>query len=80
MERTKVESTILLSIGYEPDSELLELEFLSGAIYGYLDVPPYAYMALMESNSKDAYFEKFIHDKYDVEKIKGKTREVLYLA
>ena len=80
MERTKVESNIFLSIGYEPDSELLELEFLSGAIYDYLNVQPYAYLALMESNSKDIYYEKFIHDKYDVEKIKGKNREVLHFA
>ena len=68
MNRTKVDSTTLLSIGYEPDSELLELEFASGDVYNYHGVQGYLYMGLMDSNSKDVYFNKYIRDKYEVEK------------
>ncbi len=80
MERTKVDSNILLSIGYEPDAELLELEFISGDIYDYHQVQPYLYMGLMSSNSKDIYFNKNIRNKYPVEKIKDVSREALYVA
>jgi hypothetical protein len=80
MDRTKVDSNTLSSIGYEPDSELLELEFASGEIYDYHKVQPYLYMGLMDSDSKDVYFNKYIRDKYEAEKIRDKSREALYVA
>jgi hypothetical protein len=80
MDRTKVDSNTLLSIGYEPDLELLELEFEGGDIYNYHKVQPYLYLGLMNSNSKDAYFNKYIRDKYEVEKIRDTSREAWYVA
>lgn len=80
MTRTKVTADTLRSIGYDPDEELLELEFTSGAIYDYQKVKPYVYLALMNSNSKDAYFNKCIRDNYPVEKIKEISRAALYVA
>ena len=80
MTRTKVNSNSLLSIGYDPDNELLELEFTSGDIYDYKKVQPYLYLGLMNSNAKDAYFNNYIRDKYPVEKIIDKSREALYVA
>jgi hypothetical protein len=79
MTRTKVNSNSLLSIGYDPDAELLELEFISGDIYDYKKVQPYLYLGLMGSDSKDVYFNNNIRDKYPVEKIIEK-REVVYVA
>lgn len=80
MTRTKVNSNNLLSIGYEPDSELLELEFVNGDIYDYKKVQPYLYLGLMSSTMKEVYFDNYIRDKYQVEKIKEKSREVLFVA
>lgn len=80
MTRTKVTADTLRSIGYDPDSELLELEFNSGDIYDYQKVKPYVYLGLMNSNTKDAYFNEYIRDYYEVEKIKDKSREALYVA
>jgi hypothetical protein len=39
MERTPVTSTDILSVGYDPDQELLEVEFIRGAVYQYSGVP-----------------------------------------
>ena len=80
MTRTKVIAETLRSIGYDPDAELLELEFISGDIYDYQKVKPYLYMGLMNSNTKDAYFNKYIRDNYEVEKIKEISRAALYMA
>jgi len=33
MKRTRVESSLVVSIGYDPKKEVLELEFTSGSIY-----------------------------------------------
>jgi hypothetical protein len=70
MNRIKVKSETLLSVGYEPDSEVLELEFTGGAVYEYHHVQPYLYMGLMHSNSKTDYFDKHIRDRYEFQKIK----------
>ena len=80
MTRTKVTADTLRSIGYDPDSELLELEFTTGDIYDYQKVKPYLYMGLMSSNAKDAYFTQYIRDNYEVEKIKEISRTALYVA
>ena len=80
MTRTKVIAETLRSIGYDPDSELLELEFTSGNVYDYQKVKGQLYMGLMSSNAKDAYFNKYIRDNYEVEKIKEISRTALYVA
>jgi hypothetical protein len=80
MTRTKVTAETLHSIGYDPDTELLELEFTSGDIYDYQKVKPYLYMGLMNSNTKDAYFNNYIRNNYEVEKIKEISRAALYVA
>jgi KTSC domain len=80
MTRTKVSANILRSIGYDPDTEQLELEFTSGDIFDYQKVKPYSYMGLMNSNTKDDYFNKYIRDNYEVEKIKEISRAALYVA
>lgn len=35
MERQYVSSSNIASIGYDPDNQVLEIEFLSGAVYQY---------------------------------------------
>jgi len=64
MTRIKVHSNILLSVGYEPDSELLELEFPNNGVYEYHKVHPVIYMGLMHTEAKEAYFDKHIKDKF----------------
>jgi KTSC domain len=64
MTRIKVNSDQLLSIGYEPDSELLELEFPCTSVYEYQKVQPVLYMGLMHTDAKGDYFNKHIKDKF----------------
>ena len=64
MTRIKVNSDKLLSVGYEPDSELLELEFMCKSVYEYHRVHPVVYMGLMHTDSKADYFDKHIKDKF----------------
>lgn len=64
MERVPVESNSLRSIGYEPSTRVLEVEFCSGRIYSYSDVPPEAHDWLMRSKGKGGYFNRMIRDRY----------------
>lgn len=64
MERIPVSSTSLLSIGYDANSRILEVEFTRGAVYQYYDVPSDEYDSFIASNSKGQYFNSRIKNGY----------------
>lgn len=62
------------SVGYEGKREVLEIEFQSGAIYQYLDVPAAVYEKLWGAESKGQYFNREIRDSYESVRVNGKRR------
>jgi len=60
LPRFPVESSNIVSIGYDPVTSTLEIEFHSGAIYQYFAVPQEIYDGLMNARSKGAFFHQFI--------------------
>lgn len=55
MERQQVISSNIASIGYDPESGTLEVEFLNGAVYQYFDVPETFHYELMNADSHGGY-------------------------
>jgi len=70
MKRTKIDSSNLASVGYDPANQILEIEFNHGGIYQYFDVPVEEYEGLMAADSHGSYFYHNIRDVYNYEKIK----------
>jgi hypothetical protein len=64
MERQPVTSSNLRSVGYDPDSRTLEIEFQTGRVWRYAGVPPSVYSTLMAADSKGSYFNSLIRDVY----------------
>ena len=64
MQRTPVTSSNLVSVGYEPKSMTLEVEFHSGSVYQYFDVPEYEHQSLMQAGSHGVYFNANIRNSY----------------
>ncbi|HTW83999.1 MAG TPA: KTSC domain-containing protein [Candidatus Sulfotelmatobacter sp.] len=64
MRRVAVLSSTIRSVGYEPTTHELEVEFRSREIYVYHDVPPERYDGLMRSESRGTYFNKHIRDEF----------------
>lgn len=64
MEREAVGSTNISSIGYDADSETLEVEFLNGSIYQYYNVPQGLYEQLMIAPSKGQFLNANIKNSY----------------
>lgn len=64
MIRTPVESSNLVSVGYDPKSKTLEIEFKQGRVYQYFEVPAYIFRGLMQAPSKGKYFNAHIRDRY----------------
>jgi len=76
MERQAVESTTMRSVGYDQTEQILELQFQSGAVYLYLDVPPAVYRELLEAESKGRYFNSEIRDAYEFVRADRRERGV----
>lgn len=60
MERQYVVSSNIASIGYDPDNMILEIEFLSGSVYQYYDVPQSIYDGLMTADSHGKFHAAYI--------------------
>jgi hypothetical protein len=69
MERRRVVSSNLVSVGYDGQNRTLEIEFGSG-VYNYFGVPNYVYSDLMRAESHGKYFHRNIRDKYPYKKVK----------
>ncbi len=68
MERQAVSSSNLVSVGYDPGSETLEVEFKGGSIYRYFNVPSFEHERLMAASSHGIYFNANIKDTYPFER------------
>jgi len=60
MRVTAVRSTTLAMVIYDEAREVLQLEFLSRAIYQYFGVPRAVHEALLGAPSKGRYFNRAI--------------------
>jgi hypothetical protein len=65
MRRRRVESTTVRSVGYQRRSRILEIEFQSGVVYQYVDVPARVYEEFCKAESKGKYFNSEIRDGYE---------------
>ena|SRR5437899_30226 len=62
--RHRVESTAIAAIGYSKRRHILEIQFVNGAIYRYLDVLPAVYRDLMSAESKARFYDFNIKGHY----------------
>ena len=62
--RQPVQSSAIAKIGYSKRRHILEIEFVNGAVYRYLDVPPRVYRDLMFAESKARFYDSNIRGHY----------------
>jgi len=70
MNRTPVSSSNLSSVGYDEEDRVLEIEFNSGGVYQYYDVPPRIHRDLMNASSHGSYFHREIKENYRYDQIR----------
>ena len=68
MQRLPVSSSMAKSIGYDPFQSILEIEFTSGEVWQYLNVPHEVYKDML-TFSIGKYFKAFINDKYEERRV-----------
>lgn len=64
MLRTPVSSSNIYSIGYDSITCTLEVQFNTGAIYQYYNVPQSIYSGLMSAASHGSYLHAHVKDIY----------------
>lgn len=69
MERQKVDSSVLKSVGYNKVLKLLETELVNDSLYEYYKVPEKEYNNLMKAESLGEYYNKCIK-KYRYKKLR----------
>ena len=69
MERQKVSSSNIASIGYDPPSQTLEVEFLNGSVYQYYNVPGGIHEAFMGAPSKGQFLASQIKDRFPYSRV-----------
>lgn len=69
MQRYSVASSNIAAVGYDPETETLEVEFLSGSVYQYYNVPENMYNQLMAEGSKGRFLNTYIKNAYPYSRI-----------
>jgi uncharacterized protein YijF (DUF1287 family) len=64
MERQQVQSRAIVSVGYDPDEQLLEVEFPSGTVYQYSGVPAAVVNEMLGAASLGTYFNQHVRHSY----------------
>jgi KTSC domain len=60
MDRVPISSSNLAAVGYDQNTQVLEIEFRNGSIYQYFNVPSSIYSGLMGAVSHGQYFDAYI--------------------
>jgi non-canonical purine NTP pyrophosphatase (RdgB/HAM1 family) len=74
MQRLPVESSDIVSIGYDPKERVLEIEFKQDRIYQYLEVEPDVYERFTRADSYGEFFYAFINKHYRYRRINGRGK------
>ena len=64
MERAAVRSKEIAIVGYEDETQTLEIAFRNGGVYRYTQVPRDIYDRLMSAESLGVYFEQNVKNKF----------------
>ena len=70
MYRTPVNSKNIRSIGYDVQSNVLEVEFTSGDVYQYFNVPEHPYQQFLQASSYGQFLNENIRYNYRYQKVR----------
>lgn len=65
MTRVRLGSSMMASAGYDSVTRILEIEFATGSVYQYFDVPLDVYQDLLDAPSHGRIFHNRIRDAFE---------------
>ena len=73
--RKTIDSKVIASIGYSKRRHILEIEFVNGAVYRYLQVAPSVYRDLIAADSKARYYDTNIKGNYPSVRVRPRLKQ-----
>ena len=70
MERKRVNSSKIRAVGYDPKSQVLEVEFSDGKLLSYRGVSPEVHRQFMAAPSPTSFFEDKIDESFPSNRIR----------
>ena len=64
MERKRVNSSKIRAVGYDEQSQVLEIEFSNGQVYQYVKVYPEVYRGFMAAPNPTSFYDDQIAEEY----------------
>ena len=76
MQRVPVtQGNNISEVGYDPETQTLELKFSSGGIYSYAAVPPEIHDKLIHADSPGRYFAVYVRSCYEYTHLNPKPKK-----
>ena len=69
MERQPVKSSVIAALGYDRQTQMLEVEFTTGRVYEYFAVPATVFEGFLKAESIGRYFNAHVRDHYRVKEV-----------
>jgi hypothetical protein len=57
-------SSSLASVAYDVERTILQVEFRDRSVYQYIDVPEKIHQDLLQADSKGAYFNRYVRNRF----------------
>ncbi len=70
IKRSAVQSSNVASVGYSRELRALEIEFVRGAVYRFLEVPPNLHRRLLAAESKGRFIAENLRGKYQFVRVR----------
>ena len=71
MDRQPLKSSAITSVGYDPDTQILEIEFVSGATYQYSGVPRIVWEFLLVAPSAGQFINLVVKPQFPASQGEG---------
>jgi hypothetical protein len=65
MEHEKIDSSMIASVGYQKEEQILEVTFQNQTVYEYYKVPQELYYQFLEASSKGQFMNQHIIGIYE---------------
>jgi hypothetical protein len=80
MDRVTLDSTLLASAGHDARRQLLDVEFRTGELYRYFNVPSACYRQLLRADSKGRYFNSHIRNRFSYQHLSCPASPVVLIS
>jgi hypothetical protein len=69
VKHSAIKSSNIQTVGYDPESQTLEVKFHGGAVHSYTGVPPAKHLAFVSAPSPGAYLHTHIKPVHPAKKL-----------